>query len=59
MQFYGFFVENPPTFEFTAIVFLRQRKIIFIIKTLHVISCGVNYYNAGVVTQSRRIASRG
>jgi hypothetical protein len=37
---------------------LRQRKIIFIIKTRRVIGCVENFYNAGVVTRDRRIGSR-
>jgi hypothetical protein len=52
---------NPTTFEFTgqrrSYTFLHQRKIIFILKTSHAIRCAVNFYNAGVVTQSRRIGS--
>jgi hypothetical protein len=35
-----------------------SEKIIFIIKTRHAISCAVNFYNAGVVTQGRVVGSR-
>jgi hypothetical protein len=33
--------------------FLHQRKIIFILQTLHAISSVVNFYNGGVVTRDR------
>jgi hypothetical protein len=58
---------NPTTFEFKATysasvevrlsVFTSEKKSIFIIKTRHVISWGVNFYNAGVVAQSRRLGT--
>jgi hypothetical protein len=38
--------------------FSRQRKIIFIIKTRQAIGCAVNFYNAGAVTQGRRMSSK-
>jgi hypothetical protein len=39
-------------------VFLHQRKLNLIKKTWHDFRCAVNIYNAGVVTQGRRIGSR-
>jgi hypothetical protein len=38
--------------------FLHPRKIIFILKTRHAISCAAIFYNVGVVTKCRRIGSR-
>jgi hypothetical protein len=37
--------------------FYIGEKMIFILKTRRAISCAVNFYNAGVVTQSRRIGA--
>jgi hypothetical protein len=37
--------------------FYIGKKIIFILKTRRAISCAVNFYSAGVVTQSRGIGS--
>jgi hypothetical protein len=37
--------------------FYVREKYVFLIKTRHAVSCAVNFYNAGVVTQSRRIGS--
>jgi hypothetical protein len=56
---------NPATFEFTASTqaleqaraFLHQQKIFLILKTRHAISCSVNFCNAGVVTQGRKLGS--
>jgi hypothetical protein len=36
---------------------LERFYITFVLKTCHAISCAVNFYNASVVTQDRRIGS--
>jgi hypothetical protein len=40
------------------IVFTSAKNIFLIVKTHCAISCAVNFYNAGVVSQGRRIGSR-
>jgi hypothetical protein len=55
-------VANPTTFEFTATmsVFQKRTKIYFFKFKTHKATRGVAYfYNAGVVTRSRRIGTLG